>query len=151
MYQKKTSIFKILYAIFSWTVGPKRVSFSGLGVLTSTPSPEKDSHLRPMVHEKIAYQIFKMEIFFGSPFIYCQWLMSGTVPDRYPVFFTCPTTRSIKIVCPTGIEFSKSSNQYPAGQCNGLSLCHIYRPEHDREEEVLQEDSTESDSDEFDM
>ena len=27
----------------------------------------------------------------------------------------------------------------------------IYRPEHDREEEVLQEDSTESDSDEFDM
>ena len=27
----------------------------------------------------------------------------------------------------------------------------IYRPEQDREEEVLQEDSTESDSDEFDM
>ena len=53
-----------------------------------------------------------------------QWLTSGTVPDRYPVFFTCPTTRSIKIVCPKGIEFSKSSNQYPDGQCNGLSLCH---------------------------
>ena len=60
-----------------------------------------------------------------------QWLTSGTVPDRYPVFFTCPTTRSIKIVCPTGIEFSKSSDH--------------------KEEEVLQEDSTESDSDEFDM
>ena len=27
----------------------------------------------------------------------------------------------------------------------------IYRPEQDREEDVLQEDSTESDSDEFDM
>ena len=27
----------------------------------------------------------------------------------------------------------------------------VYRPEQDREEEVLQEDSTESDSDEFDM
>ena len=27
----------------------------------------------------------------------------------------------------------------------------IYRPEQDREEEVLQEDSSESDSDEFDM
>ena len=27
----------------------------------------------------------------------------------------------------------------------------FYRPEQDREEEVLQEDSTESDSDEFDM
>ena len=39
-------------------------------------------------------------------------------------FFTCPTTRSIKIVSPTGIEFSKSSDHYPAGQCNGLSLCH---------------------------
>ena len=80
-----------------------------------------------------------------------KWLTSSAVPDRYPIFFTCPTTRSIKIVCPTGIEFSKSSDHYPAGQCNGLSLCHIYRPEHDREEEVLQEDSTESDSDEFDM
>ena len=54
-----------------------------------------------------------------------QWLTSGTVPDRYPGFFTCPTTRSIKIVCPTGIEFSKSSNQYPADQCNGLSLCSV--------------------------
>ena len=53
-----------------------------------------------------------------------QWLTGNTVPDRYPIFFTCPTTRSIKIVRPTGIEFSKSSDHYPAGQCNGLSLCH---------------------------
>ena len=53
-----------------------------------------------------------------------QWLTSSAVPDRYSVFFTCPTTRLIKIVRPTGIEFSKSSDHYPADQCNGLSLCH---------------------------
>ena len=34
----------------------------------STPSPEKDSLLGPTVHKKIAYQILKMEFFFGSPF-----------------------------------------------------------------------------------
>ena len=51
-----------------------------------------------------------------------QWLTSGTVPDRYPGFFTCPTTRSIKIVCPTGIEFSKSSEAFPhaAKNCDRL-------------------------------
>ena len=47
--------------------GPKRVSFSGLEVLISTPSPEKDTLFRPTVHEKIAYQILKMEFFFGLP------------------------------------------------------------------------------------
>ena len=53
-----------------------------------------------------------------------QWLTSGTVPDRYPVFFTCPTTRSIKIVCPTGIEFSKSSEAFPhaAKNCYRLAV-----------------------------
>ena len=35
-----------------------------------TPSPEKDSLLRPTVHEKIVYQILKKEFFFASPFIY---------------------------------------------------------------------------------
>ena len=50
-------------------VGPKRVSFSGLGVLMSTPSPEKDTLFGPTVHEKIAYQILKMEGFFGTPFM----------------------------------------------------------------------------------
>ena len=65
---KKLSIFKIWYAIFSWTVGPKRVSFSGLWVLMSTPSPDKDTLFGPTVHKKIAYQILKMEFFFGTPF-----------------------------------------------------------------------------------
>ena len=53
-----------------------------------------------------------------------QWLTSGTVPDRYPGFFTCPTTRSIKIVCPTGIEFSKSSEAFPhaAKNCDRLAV-----------------------------
>ena len=34
----------------------------------STPSPEKHSLLGLTVHEKIAYKILKMEVFFGSPF-----------------------------------------------------------------------------------
>ena len=34
----------------------------------STPSPEKDSLFGPTVHKKIAYQILKKEVFFGSPF-----------------------------------------------------------------------------------
>ena len=34
----------------------------------STPSPEKDTLFEPTVQEKIAYQIFKMEGFFGTPF-----------------------------------------------------------------------------------
>ena len=53
-----------------------------------------------------------------------QWLTSVTVPDRYPGFFTCPTTRSIKIVCPTGIEFSKSSEAFPhaAKNCDRLAV-----------------------------
>ena len=53
-----------------------------------------------------------------------QWLTSSTVPDRYPGFFTCPTTRSIKIVCPTGIEFSKSSEAFPhaAKNCDRLAV-----------------------------
>ena len=66
---KKTSFFKIWYTIFSWTVGLKRLSFSGLGVLMRTPSPEKDSLLRPTVHEKIVDQILKKEGFFAPPFI----------------------------------------------------------------------------------
>ena len=37
-------------------------------VLISTPSPEKDSLLGPMVHKKIARQILKKEAFFGQPF-----------------------------------------------------------------------------------
>ena len=46
------------------------------------------------------------------------------MPDRYPGFFTCPTTRSIKIVCPTGIEFSKSSEAFPhaAKNCDRLAV-----------------------------
>ena len=55
---KKNSIFKIWYAIFLWTVGQKRVSFSGL------PSPEKDSLLGPTVQGKIGDKILKMEVFF---------------------------------------------------------------------------------------
>ena len=65
---KKNSIFKIWCAIWSWTVDPRRVSFSGLGVLISRPSPEKDSLLGPTVHEQLAHQILKVEVFFGSPF-----------------------------------------------------------------------------------
>ena len=34
----------------------------------STPSPEKDTLFGPTVHEKIAYQILKWEVFFGTPF-----------------------------------------------------------------------------------
>ena len=45
------------------------MSFSGLGVLISRPSPEKDSLLGPTVHEQLAHQILKKEGFFGSPFI----------------------------------------------------------------------------------
>ena len=41
-----------------------------LGVLISTSSPEKDSLLAPMVHEKIAHEILKKEFFFGQPFKY---------------------------------------------------------------------------------
>ena len=40
----------------------------------STPSPEKDTLFGPTVHEKIAYQILKMEGFFGSPFIFVKSL-----------------------------------------------------------------------------
>ena len=40
----------------------------GLGVLISTPSPEKESLLGPTVREKIAYQILKEDCFFGPPF-----------------------------------------------------------------------------------
>ena len=65
---KKMSRFKFWYAIFSWTHCPRRLSFSGLGVLISTQSPEKDSLLGPTVHEKIAYQNLKRDIFFGPPF-----------------------------------------------------------------------------------
>ena len=46
------------------------MSFSGLAVLMSTPSPEKDSLLGPTVQEKIGDKILKMEVFFGSPFIF---------------------------------------------------------------------------------
>ena len=62
-------LFKIWYAIFLWTDGPRRLSFSGHGVLISTPSPDKGSLLGQMVREKIAYQILKKEGFFGPPFI----------------------------------------------------------------------------------
>ena len=34
-----------------------------------TPSPEKDNLLRPMVHEKIVYQILKKEGFLPHPLI----------------------------------------------------------------------------------
>ena len=33
----------------------------------STPSPEKDTLFGPTVHEKIAYQILKMEFFLVHP------------------------------------------------------------------------------------
>ena len=65
---KKKSIFKIWYAIFLWTIGPKRVSF-GLVVLMSIPSPEKDSLLGPTVHEKNAYQILKKGFFLPHPLL----------------------------------------------------------------------------------
>ena len=39
--------------------------FSGLSVLMSRQSPEKDNPLGPTVQEKIAYKIFKNEGFFG--------------------------------------------------------------------------------------
>ena len=57
-------------AIFLWTVGPRRLSFSGLGVLISTSSPEKDSLLAPMVHEKIAHEILKKEGFLDNPLLF---------------------------------------------------------------------------------
>ena len=46
------------------------------------------------------------------------------VDERYPGFFTCPTTWSIKIVCPTGIEFPKSSEAFPhaAKNCDRLAV-----------------------------
>ena len=49
-------------------IGARRLSFSGLDVLISTPSPEKDSLLGPTVHEKIALEILISHIFFGTPF-----------------------------------------------------------------------------------
>ena len=39
------------------------MSFSGLGVLISRPSPEKDNLLGPTVHEQLAHQILKKEVF----------------------------------------------------------------------------------------
>ena len=66
---KKPSFFKIWYTIFSWTVGLKRLSFSGLGVLMRTPSPEKDNLLRPTVPKKIVYQILKKEFFLPHPLL----------------------------------------------------------------------------------
>ena len=63
----KTSFLKIWWAIFSWTVGPRRLSFSGLGVLISTSSPEKDTLLAPVVHDKIAHEILKKEGFLDNP------------------------------------------------------------------------------------
>ena len=39
------------------------VPFSGLGVLISRPSPEKDSLLWPTVHEQLAHQILKKRVF----------------------------------------------------------------------------------------
>ena len=64
-YPKKNSFLKIWYAIFLWTIGPRRLSFSGLGVLMSRPSPEKNNPLGPTVQEKIAHKILKKEVFFG--------------------------------------------------------------------------------------
>ena len=49
---------------FSSTIRPRRLSFSGLGLLMSTPSPEKDSLLGPMVHKKIAHTNFEKGGFF---------------------------------------------------------------------------------------
>ena len=66
---KKTYFFKIWCANCSWTVGPRRLSFSGLGLLISTPSPEKDSHLGPNVHEQIAHEILKKEVFIAPKII----------------------------------------------------------------------------------
>ena len=66
---KKTSFFKIWCAICSWTVGPRRLSFSGHGVLISRPSPEKDSLLGPTVHEQLAHQILKKEVFIAPKII----------------------------------------------------------------------------------
>ena len=69
-YPKKPSFFKIWCAIFLWTVGPRRLSFSGLNVLISTPRPEKDSLLGPTVHEKITHQILKNDFFLDNPLLY---------------------------------------------------------------------------------
>ena len=74
--KKKTPFSKFWYTIFSWTVGLKRLSFSGLGVLMRTPSPEKDSLFRPTVHEKIVYQNFeKGGVFLPHPLLllYALW------------------------------------------------------------------------------
>ena len=45
------------------------MSFSGLGLLISTPSPEKDSLLGPNVHEQIAHEILKKEVFIAPKII----------------------------------------------------------------------------------
>ena len=49
----------------------------------STLSPEKHSVLGPTVHEKIAYQILKMEVFFGSPFINVGGKDQIQLEDKY--------------------------------------------------------------------
>ena len=54
----------LLYQISKGT-GKKKRHLSNL----STPSPEKDSLLGPMVHKKIEYQNLKGDVFFAGPFI----------------------------------------------------------------------------------
>ena len=60
-------------------------------------------------------------------------MTSGTVPDRYPIFLPARLPDRSKLYVPWA-----------------AAAVDIYRPEQDKEE-VLQEDSSESDSDEFDM
>ena len=68
--------------MYLWTFGPRRLSFSGLGVLISTSSPEKDTLLAPTVHKKIAHEIFKKEVFYDHPLLkeiklYLDWVKSS--------------------------------------------------------------------------
>ena len=48
------------------------MSFSGLNVLISTPSPQKDILLAPTVHEKIANENLKKEVFLDNPLFHVQ-------------------------------------------------------------------------------
>ena len=72
-YSEKRQFFTIIGAIYSGTVCPTRLSFSQLGLLMSTPSPEKDSFLGPTVPMQIAPQILKNEGFY-NPLSYLKCL-----------------------------------------------------------------------------
>ena len=76
----------------SSTIRPRRLSFSGLGLLMSTPS-----FLRPIVHEKIAYKLFKKEFFLITLYIISFLILGFTLRFRWLIFGQVPTSQQFRV------------------------------------------------------